>query len=75
MLPVLLFFLQPLIVQLLIVDLYDFNFYSAEGKNLQAPEIGGGVIGWYKGVVYLTSPGRPTDIGLQLGKACSPSSR
>ena len=29
-----------------------------------------GVVGWSKGVVYLTSPGRPTDIGLQLGKAC-----
>ena len=24
--------------------------------------------------VYLTSPGRPTDIGLQLGKACYPCS-
>ena len=28
-----------------------------------------------KGVVYLTSPGCPTDIGLQLGKACYPCSR
>ena len=27
-------------------------------------------MGCGKGVVYLTSPGRPTDIGLQLGKAC-----
>ena len=26
------------------------------------------------GAVYLTSPGRPTDIGLQLGKACYPCS-
>ena len=34
-----------------------------------------GVVGWCKGVVYLTSPGRPTDIGLQLGKACYPCSR
>ena len=25
--------------------------------------------------VYLTSPGRPNDIGLQLGKACYPCSR
>ena len=24
---------------------------------------GGGVIGWYENVVYLTSPGCPTDIG------------
>ena len=28
-----------------------------------------------EGVVYLTSPGSPTDIGLQLGKACYPCSR
>ena len=28
-----------------------------------------GMVGWCEGVVYLTSPGRPTDIGLQLGKA------
>ena len=27
-----------------------------------------------EGAVYLTSPGRPTDIGLQLGKACYPCS-
>ena len=26
------------------------------------------------GAVYLTSPGHPTDIGLQLGKACYPCS-
>ena len=33
-----------------------------------------GVVGWCEGAVYLTSPGRPTDIGLQLGKACYPCS-
>ena len=26
------------------------------------------MVGWCEGVVYLTSPGRPIDIGLQLGK-------
>ena len=31
---------------------------------------GGGGVGCGEGVVYLASPGRPTDIGLQLGKAC-----
>ena len=31
-----------------------------------------GVVWLDKGVVYLMSPGRPTDIGLQLGKACCP---
>ena len=33
-----------------------------------------GVVGWCKGAVYLSSPGRPTDIGLQLGKTCYPCS-
>ena len=28
-----------------------------------------------EGVVYLMSPGRSADIGLQLGKACYPCSR
>ena len=35
---------------------------------------GKGVVGWCEGAVYLRSPGRPTDIGLQLGKACYPCS-
>ena len=34
-----------------------------------------GVVGWCEGVVYLTSQGRPTDISLQLGKACYPCGR
>ena len=34
-----------------------------------------GVVGCGKGVGYLTSPGRPTDTGFQLGKACYPCSR
>ena len=33
------------------------------------------VVGWGKGVVYLVSLGHPTDIGLQLGKACYHCSR
>ena len=39
---------------------------------LHVPHINVGVVGWCEGAVYLTSPGRPTDIGLQLGKACYP---
>ena len=37
---------------------------------------GGGAVGvgWCEGVVFLTSSGRPTDIGSQLGKACYPYS-
>ena len=35
---------------------------------------GEGVVGWCEGAVYLTSLGRPADIGLQLGKACYPCS-
>ena len=34
-----------------------------------------GMVRCGEGVLYLTSPGRPTDIGLQLGKACYPCSR
>ena len=34
-----------------------------------------GMVGCGEGVVYLTSMGRPTDIGLQLGKACCSCSR
>ena len=34
-----------------------------------------GAAGCGGGVVYLISPGRPTDIGKQLGKACYPCSR
>ena len=34
-----------------------------------------GMVGWCEGVVYLTSPGRPTDIGLQFGKTCYTCSR
>ena len=33
------------------------------------------VVGSGKGVMYLTTPGCPTEIGLQLGKACYPCSR
>ena len=33
------------------------------------------VVGWCEGVMYFMSPGRPADIGLQLGKACYPCSR
>ena len=38
-------------------------------------KFGMGVVGCGKGVMYLASPGCPTDIGLQLGKACYPCSR
>ena len=34
-----------------------------------------GVVGWCEDVVYLMSPGCPTDIGLELGKAYYPCSR
>ena len=34
-----------------------------------------GVVKCGEGVVYLMSPVRPTDIDLQLGKACYPCSR
>ena len=43
------------------------NLYQQSGSSK-------GVVGWCEGAVYLTSLGRPTDIGLQLGKACYPCS-
>ena len=42
--------------------------------SIPITSLGEGVVGWCEGAVYLTSPGRPTDIGLQLGKACYPCS-
>ena len=37
--------------------------------------VGGGVVGWCEGVMYLRSLGRPADNGLEFGKACYPCSR
>ena len=34
-----------------------------------------GVVGWCKGVMHFMYAGHPTDIGLQLGKACYPCRR
>ena len=34
-----------------------------------------GVVGWCESTVYVTSPRCPTDIGLQLDKACYPCRR
>ena len=57
--------------------------FEALGSGLSVTrELGGGGGGrwWGRGsgggkVSYLTSPGLPADIGLQLGKACCPCSR
>ena len=59
-----LFFLPKIFIFILISLQKHMLVYSLEG----------GVVGWCKGAVYLSSPGRPTDIGLQLGKACYPCS-
>ena len=45
--------------------------YSHERNSFQTRR----VVGCGEGVMYLTSLGRPTDIGLQLGKACFPCSK
>ena len=44
-------------------DLYALNMHLCHLLVLHM-----GVVGCDEGIVYLTSPGRPTDIGLQLGK-------
>ena len=53
------------------------NFDEKHSLNVLENRGGGGGGGgwWCKGVVYLTSLGRPIDIGLQLGKACYPCNR
>ena len=48
------------------------SFGSASAEIYSYPA---GVVGLCEGVVYLTSMGRPADIGLLLGKACYPRSR
>ena len=49
---------------------FDWN----QCKSLHNQSLSLGVVGSGNGVVYLTSPGRLTEIGLQLGKACYPCS-
>ena len=49
------------------------SLFSELGYNLVSYHPGG-VVGWCESAVYLTSLGRLTDIGLQLGKACYPCS-
>ena len=44
-------------------DLYALNMHLCHLLVLHM-----GVVGYGQGVVYLTSPGRPADIGLHLGK-------
>ena len=53
------------------------NYITVEPRYLELAyfELPLGVVRSGNGVVYLTSPGRPTEIGLQLGKACYPCSR
>ena len=51
---------------------HNIIMFSLRNKNIIS--IFQGVVGWCEGAVYLTSLGRPTDIGLQLGKACYPCS-
>ena len=62
----------------LILLIYGFVFiaiYGLKGKHYQYFRHqftlkGRGVVGLGQGVMYLTSPGHTTEIGLQLGKAC-----
>ena len=53
---------------------YILTVQKSSVAQLDVHPTGEGVVGWCEGAVYLTSLGRPTDIGLQLGKACYPCS-
>ena len=50
----------------------DLGIVSVEDNHIQGDifTVTLGLVGWGKGVLYLALPGRPTDIGLLLGKAC-----
>ena len=66
---------KSLVVTICLTKLH-FTGGGGWGGDLQTVFfISPGVVGWCEGVMYLTSLGRPTDIGLQLGKACYPCSR
>ena len=56
------------------IFLQTFQTYFLHIGKQYGPRSDMGVVGWCEGAVYLTSPGRPTDFGLQLGKACYPCS-
>ena len=56
------------------MHLYNLTFMDLSWTYRSYVRIILGVVGWCEGAVYLTSLGRPTDIGLQLGKACYPCS-
>ena len=62
------------ILAILAGRLQGFICLAMDKGIIQVSVSSGGVVGWCEGAVYLRSPGRPTDIGLQLGKACYPCS-
>ena len=60
---------------MLLVPMQVESIQMSTNKILFYKESLGGMVGWCEGVLYLRAPGRPIDIGLQLGKACYPCSR
>ena len=78
------FFSFCFVIKALVYFIFSISFLSQKKNPSQISQLllaslGGsvgcaGVVGWCEGAVYLTSLGRPTDIGLQLGKACYPCS-
>ena len=57
------------------IPYYNGNVDADDDIDYDEDRYDDGVVEWCEGVVYLTSQGYPTDIGLQLGKACYPCSR
>ena len=64
---------NPSLAALFVIKYVNFC-QKPRSSNLIGWKLEVGVVGWCEGAVYLTSLGRPTDIGLQLGKACYPCS-
>ena len=55
-------------MMMLIIFEFDDDLYALNMHLCHLLVLHMGVVGCDEGIVYLTSPGRPTDIGLQLGK-------
>ena len=55
----------------LVFAIHSFGFSNASpGCEMEFLNFGIGVVGCGEGIVYLASLGRPTYVGLQLGKTC-----
>ena len=67
-------FLIPFLKGIVFLYNLSLNTHDSDDKLMIFSYCSQKMVGWCEGVVYLTSPGHPTDTGLQLGKAYYPYS-